>query len=407
MKIADIFEETYTALSSNKVRSGLTILGIVIGIASVITLISIGQGASGSIQSSIQSIGSNLIIVSPGAQRGAGIVVSSGRGSAKSLKLSDAKAIASEVSGVKAVAAEVSGRYQIAAKGQNTNTAVDGTVPDYMTVRNLEIDSGVFISQQNIDNLSKVAVVGPSVRDDIFGTDTDPVGQTIKINKIEFKIIGLTKTKGGGGFGSQDNMIFIPISTAQRFLSGNEYVSLINVTAQDAGSTTSVQQDITDLLLQRHNIADPTLADFSTMNQSDILASATSITQTLTLLLSAIAGISLIVGGIGIMNMMLTSVTERTKEIGLRKAIGAKRQDINLQFFTEAITLTFIGGAIGIIFGWLAAFIISYFNILQATITLSSVMLAFGFCAIIGVIFGYYPARRASNLNPIDALRYE
>ncbi|OGZ33470.1 MAG: hypothetical protein A2Y98_03015 [Candidatus Portnoybacteria bacterium RBG_19FT_COMBO_36_7] len=407
MKIGDIFEETYSALSSNKIRSSLTILGIVIGIASVIILISIGQGASGSIQSNIESIGSNLIIVSPGVQRGAGTMVSSGRGSAKSLKLTDAEAIASEISGIKAVAAEVSGRYQITAKGQNTNTTVDGTVPDYATVRNLEIESGSFLSQQNIENASKVAVIGPSVRDDLFGEDVDPVGQTIKINKIQFKIIGLTKEKGGAGFGSQDDMIFIPISTAQRFLSGNEYVTSINVAAVDAESTSIVQQEITDLLLEKHNIADSTLADFSTMNQADLLSSATSITDTLTMLLGAVAGISLVVGGIGIMNMMLTSVTERTKEIGLRKAIGAKRKDINLQFFTEAVSLTFLGGAIGILMGWSVAFILTYFNILTASVSLSSVLLAFGVSTAIGIIFGYYPARRASQLNPIDALRYE
>ncbi len=220
-------------------------------------------------------------------------------------------------------------------------------------------------------------------------------------------MIGLTKEKGGSGISSQDNMIFIPISTAQRFLSGNEYVTSINVAAEDANSTTVVQQDITNLLLERHNITDSTAADFSTMNQSDILASATSITQTLTYLLGAVAGISLVVGGIGIMNMMLTSVTERTREIGLRKAIGAKRRDINLQFFTEAVMLTLVGGTIGIILGWLAAFAMTYFNIMQASISLSSVLLAFGVCAAIGVIFGYYPARRAAGLNPIDALRYE
>ncbi len=407
MKLSDIFEETYSALSANKARSSLTILGIVIGIASVITLVSIGQGAQNSIESNIQAIGSNLIIISPGAQRGEGNFVSQGRGSAKSLKLSDAQAIAKEISNIKAVAPEVSGRYQVTAKGKNTNTQVAGTTPEYPMVRNLETDTGAFITEQNIQSLSKVAVIGPTVRDDLFDVDVDPVGQTIRINKIEFKIIGMTKTKGGSGFGSQDNMIYIPISTAQRFFSGNEYVTTISVATQDAQSTTIVQEQITGLLLDRHNIADPTLADFSTLNQADIIATASSVTQTFTLLLSAIAGISLLVGGIGIMNMMLTTVTERTREIGLRKAIGAKRRDINLQFFTEAITLTFLGGAIGILIGWLAAYIITYLNILQASISLSSVLMAFGVCAAIGIIFGFYPARRAASLNPIEALRYE
>jgi len=407
MKISDILEETYSALSANKARSGLTILGIVIGIASVITLVSIGQGAQGSIESSIQSIGSNLIIVMPGAQRGPGVTVSQGRGSARTLTLADSQAIAKEVTQIKAVAPEVSGRYQITAKGQNTNTQVVGTVPEYPDVRNLQIDIGSFITTQNIESASKVAVIGPTVANDLFGTDVDPVGQTMKINRIEFKIIGLTKTKGGGGFGSQDDMVFIPLSTAQRFLSGNQYVTTISVAAQDANSTTPVQEQITELLLSRHNIGDPQLADFSTVNQTDIAATATSITQTFTMLLSAIAGISLLVGGIGIMNMMLTTVTERTKEIGLRKAIGAKKNDINIQFFTEAVSLTFAGGALGIFIGWVAGLVISYFNIIQTTLTFSSVLLAFGVCAAIGIIFGYYPARRAAALNPIEALRYE
>jgi putative ABC transport system permease protein len=407
MTIADILEETYSALSANKARSSLTILGIVIGIASVITLTAIGQGAQGSIESSIQSIGSNLIIVMPGAQRGPGVTINQGRGSARSLTLADANAISSDVPLIKAVAPEVDGRYQITAKGQNTNAQVAGTVPAYASVRNLEIDTGNFITDQNIESASKVAVLGPTVRDDIFGTDAEAIGQTIRINKIEFKIIGTTKTKGSSGFGSQDNMIFIPISTAQRFLSGDQYVNTISIAAQDANSTTAVQQQVTELLLARHNIGDPLQADFSTLNQTDLVATATSVTQTFTMLLSAIAGISLLVGGIGIMNMMLTTVTERTKEIGLRKAIGAKKRDINLQFFTEAIALTFLGGAIGIFIGWLAASALTYFNILQATVALSSVLLAFGVCAAIGIIFGFYPARRAANLNPIDALRYE
>jgi len=407
MKISDIFEETYSALSANKVRSGLTILGIVIGIGSVITLISIGQGAQGSIESSIQSIGSNLIIVSPGFQRGAGVMVSQGRGSARTLKLSDAQAIAQEISQAKTVAPEVSGRYQITAKGQNTNTQVDGTVSAYTDVRNLQIDSGSFISDQNVESASKVAVIGPTVRDDLFGEGADAIGESIRINKMEFKVIGVTKSKGTSGFGSQDDIIFIPISTAQRFLTGDDSVTSVSVQAQDANSTSIVQQQINDLLLARHNISDPTLADFSTLNQADIVATATSVTGTLTMLLSAIAGISLLVGGIGIMNMMLTTVTERTREIGLRKAIGAKRKDISLQFFCEAIALTFLGGAIGILIGWLTAFFLSRLNILQASISLSSILLAFGVSAAIGVIFGYYPARRASKLNPIEALRYE
>jgi len=407
MKTLDILEETYSALFANKIRTGLTVLGIVIGISSVIAMLSIGQGAQSSIESSIQAIGSNMIIISPGAQRGPGMMVSGGRGSAKSLKLSDAEAIANEVSSVKAVAPEVSGRYQVTAKGKNTNTQVVGTVFDYTTVRNLEISDGSFITDQNTKSASKVAVIGPTVRDDLFGEDVIPVGQTIRINKMEFKIIGMTKEKGGGGFGSQDDMIFIPISTAQRFLSGDEYVSSISVAAEDADSTSLAQEEITGLLLTRHNISDPATANFSTLNQADIVATATSVTQIFTILLGSVAGISLVVGGIGIMNMMLTTVTERTREIGLRKAVGAKRKDISSQFLIEALMLTFFGGFIGIILGWVISFIITKTGIIQTEVSLFSVLLAFGVSAAIGIIFGYYPARRAAGLNPIEALRYE
>jgi len=407
MTIKDIMHETYSALSANKIRSGLTMLGIVIGISSVIAMLSIGQGAQNSIQNSIQSIGSNLIIVTPGAQRGPGVTVSAGRGSAKSLKLSDSDAIAAQVSNIKGIAPEVDGRYQVTSKGKNTNTQITGTVEAYQIVRNVEVDTGVFISQQNISHASKVAVIGPTVQTDLFGEGEDVIGKTIRINKMDFKIIGVTKTKGGSGFNNQDNAIYIPISTMQRFLSGDEYLSSINIAAIDADSTTIVQQDVTNLLLSLHNIKDATLADFSTLNQADIAATATSVTQTFTILLGSVAGISLVVGGIGIMNMMLTTVTERTREIGLRKAIGAKAKDISLQFLIEAIALTFTGGVIGVILGWLLSWVVNKTGVLQTSVSISSVVLAFSVSAIIGVVFGYYPARRAARLNPIEALRYE
>lgn len=407
MKTIDIFDETFAALSSNKARSGLTILGIVIGISSVIAMVSIGQGAQGTISASIQSLGSNLVMVMPGAQRGQGFQVNTGRGSAKSLTSEDAAAILAGVSAAKAVAPEVSGRYQVTAKGKNTNTSVIGATPSYPDVRNVEIESGSFITEQHQNSLSKVTVLGPTVRDDLFGEGAEAIGQSVRIRSMEFKVIGITKAKGGTGFGSQDDMIFIPLQSAQRFLSGDNYVTTISVAARDASLMGEVQQGITDVLLARHHISDPASADFSTLNQADIISAAGSVTQTFTILLAAVAGISLLVGGIGIMNMMLTTVTERTREIGLRKAIGAKRKDINLQFLVEASTLTFIGGVAGVALGWIISFVVTKLGIIQTEVTLSSVLLAFGVSAGIGLIFGYYPAKRAARLNPIDALRYE
>ncbi len=406
MKTKDILQETFMALKGNKVRSGLTMLGIVIGIASVIAMTAIGTGAQNSISSSIQSIGANLIVISPGAPRGAGQQVRGERGSAKTLTLSDVEAL-KNISGVKAVTAEVSGRYQVTAKGTNTNTTIDGVTADYSIVRNLEIEEGDFISDQQNQSGAKVAVIGPTVETDLFGETGGALGQIIRIKNIQFKIVGITKAKGGSGFQNPDDMIYIPLTTAQRYFSGDQYVTSISVSAENSEVTTQVQADITSTLLAKHNISDETLADFSTMNQADIIATASSVTGTFTALLAAVAGISLVVGGIGIMNMMLTTVTERTREIGLRKAIGAKRRDINRQFLIEAVMLTFIGGVLGVLLGWGVSFGVTALGILQAQVSLSSDLLAFGVAAFIGIVFGYYTAQRASKLNPIEALRYE
>lgn len=407
MRLNDLFSEIYWALLGNKARSALTILGIVIGIGSVIAMVAIGQGAQGAIQSSIESIGSNLIIISPGVQRGVGTQVSSGQGSAQTLKQADADAIQKEIANIKAIAPDLSRRYQITAKGTNSNVQVTGTTPSYTDVRNIQITQGSFISDSQVQGNAKVAVLGPQTRDDLFGEGVDAIGQSIKINKIEFRVIGITVAKGGSGFLNPDNVIYIPITTAQRFLAGNENISTISVQAQDQSSMATVQQEITNLLLERHQISDPTQADFNVFNQSDIVAAASSVTGTFTILLASIAGISLLVGGIGIMNMMLTTVTERTREIGLRKAIGAYRTDISRQFLMEAITLTFLGGAAGVILGWLICLGVTNFAGITTSVTLSSIGLAFGVSAGIGIIFGYYPARRAAGLNPIEALRYE
>lgn len=407
MTVQDLFEETYSSLTVNKVRSGLTILGIVIGIGSVIAMVSIGQGAQGSIESSIQSIGSNLLLVMPGVQRGPGYQVSSGRGSAQTLTQEDADAIMKRIALAKGVAPEISGRYQVVARGTNTNTQIVGTVQSYLHVRNAEIELGSFITDQNVLNLSRVAVLGPTVRDDLFGEGENPVGDTVKIKGLDFRVIGVMKSKGGTGFGSQDDMIFVPLKTAQKLLAGSDHVTTISIQVQDQDSMTIAQEEVTNLLLDRHRISDPTLADFTVLNQADIVATASSITGTFTVLLAAIAGISLLVGGIGIMNMMLTTVTERTREIGLRKAIGAKRKDISVQFLAESVMLTFSGGVVGVMFGWFASLAVTQFTGIATQISLSSVLLAFGVSAVIGIAFGYYPARRASGLNPIEALRYE
>ncbi len=407
MTFKDILQETHNALSANKVRSGLTILGIVIGISSVIAMVSIGTGASNSISSSVQSLGSNLLQIYPGAARTQGFGVSSGRGGAKTLKFEDAEAI-SNVEDVETVAMEVSGRYQITAKGTNTNTTVNGVTASYPLIRNIEVAEGSFISDIQNNSASKVAVLGPTTRDDLFGEEAEGVvGQTLRIKGIEFKIIGITVSKGSTGFNNADDIIYIPTKSAQRFLSGDQYLTSIDVQVVRTEVMTQVQDDITALLLSKHKISDSAQADFNVLNQADLLASTSSITSTLTYLLAAIGGISLLVGGIGIMNMMLTTVTERTREIGLRKAIGARKSDISRQFLAEAIALTLIGGVVGIALGWLISFIVNKTGLVKTSVSLTSILLAFGVSALIGIIFGYYPARRAAMLNPIDALRYE
>ncbi len=403
--LSDLFHETIRSLSSNKARSSLTILGIVIGIASVIALVAIGQGAKNSVTSSIESIGSNLIMIMPGSQRVGGI--SQGAGSSQTLTEEDAEAIKNQISGVAAVAPAITGRYQLTAKGNNTSTEVIGTVQDYTTTRNIKMNIGSFFSAQQIKSSAKVAILGPDTRDELFGENVNPAGQTVRINKVDFTVIGVTMAKGGSGFNNQDDVVYVPITTAQHFLSGNNYINNISVTAADQSVMDSVQEQITNLLLARHKISDSSQADFRIMNQNDIVSTATNVTSTFTMLLSAIAGISLVVGGIGIMNMMLTTVTERTREIGLRKAVGIRKIYINLQFLAEAATLTFLGGTIGIFFGWIASLVLSSFLNLTPEISVFSIFLAFGVSAGIGIVFGFYPARRAANLNPIEALRYE
>src|SRR3989344_738608 len=402
MKTIDIINETYSALSANKARSGLTMLGIVIGIASVIAMVSIGNGAKVAIQSSIEGLGSNLLTILPGiVQPGRGIV-SSGRGTAQTLKNEDID-IVKNIDGVTAVSPEVSRRFQVVAAGNNTNTTITGATPDYLTVHNITVSNGSFISDANQRGIGRQAVLGATVATDLFA-DEDPLGKTIRINKINFSVIGVLEKKGGAGFSGPDDMIFVPLSTMQKILSGVDYLSILAVSVTDKNNMAEVKDLTTNALLDKHNVDE---ADFSIISQEDILGTLTTVIDTFTLFLAAIASISLLVGGIGIMNMMLTTVTERTREIGLRKAIGAKRRDINLQFLSEAVALTLIGGIFGVILGWLICFIVTSTGIVKTQVSFFSVLLAFGVSAGIGIIFGYYPARRAAILSPIDALRYE
>jgi len=375
MKISDLWEQTFSSLLANKVRSGLTVLGIVIGIGSVITMISIGQGSSSQITSSIESLGSNLLMVMPGFTWGVGQQVSAGRGSANTLTLADAEAIKG-LEGVVAVAPQTSSRAQVTAKGNNTNTSIYGVTADYAEVRNVEVASGTFITEADNISKAKVAVLGPTTVQDLFGTDADPIGQTIRFNNINFKVVGVTVAKGSSGMSNVDDAIYIPLSTAQQYISGNNKVGTISIQGESQLVLDQLETQVTALLMSRHKITDENKIDFQIMNQADIAASASSVAKTLTILLASIAGISLLVGGIGIMNMMLTTVTERTREIGLRKAIGAKASDITVQFLTEAVTLTFLGGVIGVILGWLASLAVHYFGGVNTVISWESVALS-------------------------------
>lgn len=397
---------SFDALLSNKLRTSLAVLGIVIGIAAVVALIALGQGAQTSVTDRIAATGSNLLTITSGqtSQRG----IQGGAGSANTLTLDDAQAIAANQSlrTVAAVSAEVSRGYQITQGRNNINTRVTGILPDYRTTSNLTLASGSFITDTHVNGLERVAVLGPNVVTDLFGGGT-AVGQSIQINRIPFRVIGVTAEKGGGGFGSPDDIVFVPITTAQKILVGTDYVNTISVAATSAEVMDQTMDEVGMFLLRRHRLSNPEDADFSIRSQADLISAVTEATGTLTNLLSGIAAISLLVGGIGIMNIMLVTITERTREIGIRKAIGAKKKDILLQFLLESVVLTLAGGTIGVLLGFGISMLAGRLLNIPPALSLYGPLLAFGVSSAIGIVFGYYPARRAALLQPIVALRYE
>ncbi len=392
-------------LKANKLRSVLTMLGIIIGVGAVIAMVSIGMGVRDKVQTSIASLGSNLLIISPGATSSSGVRLAAG--SNNSLTNKDAQAIAREVLGVSFVAPSVSKQYQLVYGNKNWFTNVQGVTPEYLDVRNFAIETGTFFTSKDLDTRTRVAILGKTTADNMFG-EVNPLGQTVRINKAPFQVVGVLEAKGQSAGGmDQDDVVLIPLTTAQERMMGITYLHTISVQADNADTINQVQDDITELLRSRHRLTGDTPDNFTVRNLAAVMATAEETTRTITLLLGNIAAISLLVGGIGIMNIMMVSVTERTREIGIRKALGATYRDVMLQFLLESIVIGLIGGIGGILLGITSAYAISVIGSLNTVISVLSIVVSFGFSIAIGLFFGIYPARKAALLDPIEALRYE
>ncbi|MDF2678869.1 MAG: multidrug transporter substrate-binding protein [Brevibacillus sp.] len=405
MSFVECIRISFRSIRANGLRSVLTMLGIIIGVAAVIAMVAIGEGTSSSVASQINGLGSNLLIVSPGQATQGGVNL--GAGSLNTLTLADAEAIEQKES-VSGVAPSVNGRGQIVWGSNNYSSSLEGTTAAFPKVRNVQVEKGRFFTNFEVKQQFNVAVIGTEVANNLFSNNnTNPIGQTVQINKIPFTIIGVLKSQGSSGMTNNDDRIIIPITTAMNRLTGGKNVGTIYVSAVSSDQMEQAQQDIQSTLRSKHNLRPQAADDFRVTSQTDILSTAQEVSSSMTALLSGIAAISLIVGGIGVMNIMLVSVTERTREIGIRKAIGAKRGDILRQFLIEAVTLSLIGGIVGIVLGVGAALMISKFGGMTTTISISPILYAFLTSSLVGVVFGVYPARKAAQLGPIDALRYE
>lgn len=403
-----IFLIAVRAIKANKMRSILTSLGIIIGVAAVIVMLSVGNGAQISIQKEMKSMGTNLIIVRSGVAKSSG--ARGGHGSQPTMKKADGDAIQEKIEAIKLAAPVLEETAQIVYGNTNWSTGVSGTDSRFFAIKEWNLAYGRMFSHTDIKNASKVAILGQTVVNELFG-DVDPLGKTIRVKGIPFQVIGVLDKRGQSGHGQdQDDVVYIPISTAQKKVMGITFpdqVKMIMLQAVDAQSTYTSQDEIKELLRQRHNLGANKDDDFVIMNLTQMMEMMESSTKVMTILLGAIASISLLVGGIGIMNIMLVSVTERTREIGIRMAIGAKAWDIRLQFLTEALVLSLIGGLLGVVVGLIGSVLVGIFTTLPAKVALTYVLLPFSFAGFVGLFFGFYPAYKASKLNPINALRYE